>query len=1165
MRHKIINFSALLLGWALSAGSMPAHAAKHARPHGRRNVTVAPQKPASALRPEQKLAPKKEYALDTAVANIKDMQPAGTTSAGPKLSLDALQLTQVEAMMDEKLEEEIKLSRDLLQFETRCEETGPVRYRLADLYWEKSKRDFFKANDAQLSEAQRAHHASLVKELQGNALGLYQSVIDDCPGALEMPKVLFYYGKSLMELERAKEASALFARIIKQFPTTVWVPQSWFMVGEYYFNTANNAKAALQAYQKAAQTLRTPIYGFALYKQGWCYINMAQWPLAQQRFEQVIQASQNAAQPLDERVRAALRKEALKDFVRAYANVGEARAAAAKFRSLAPPGDIAMMLEQLGGWYVAQGAHANVVTVYRELMRDFPQSSRLPIYQGRIVDAVSRLGNPQQTVAEVKQLSRCLLALRERAKQGDARAQDHDAFAKDKAESEDLAENTMRRLALDYNKEAKKLRGAAQTHAYTSALALYRHYLDVFAEAKPGAEVNYPFFMHFYYAEVLFKLEHFAEAARSYEAVVRSNPHPTDVKQKQVVLAASEEAVRAYDEIVTDTDAKHPPSISGVDPKPIPALKQSLLAACQRYIDNFGQTGDKSVEIRYKMARIYYTYNYFDKAAPAFDDIVQNHPTSPVACYAANLALDIYNGQKNYQALKLASRSYLDNQHLACGEQDRHRFGRIEEQSTFSLLKQQLEDKKKYIAAANAYLQFYRDHPTGELADDAVYNAAVNFDLGNRLDKANEVRRFLVDKLPNSKLVPETLYNMAQSFERVVDFDRASQYYEIFSQRFAADKRSKDAIYNAGVYRATLQQFDAARTQRQTFIKLYPNDPEVHSLAFANCESFKDEAAIAAHALRGAPSTTLLQQAHDCYLQYLRKYSRIDPDLACHAQAQRARVMSQVHNERGADELRTHLIKTWPTIRKVGTSKLPRCIEDVAQAQYLDLRRPFDAYMKLTISALDPSPRGKRAFDASRKQKIAQRDALVEAYKQVAALGVPQWSLAALYQIGALYVDCIDKFLAAPIAAKIPGYTLTAEDKTMLRQQLTGLAAPIEQQAVDAFELCVKKANELGSYNTWSVRALDALQKLRPAIYPLIEEASAAVAVAEPLLVMRNALVIGEGTDLKSVSPRLGPPPASAPPSALPRLPLTPAVKQGETKTAPEAPSDVPEPLLEEP
>ena len=481
--------------------------AQAARPRGHRHVALKAHGGGAhgggarrSIRQDERLKPRRERGLSADIGKTKDLRPT-EVPRGPGLSQDAATPRTVEELMDTKLDEEIKLASDLLQYETACEETAPVRFRLADLFWEKSKRYFFKANDFGTPEVSRKEFAQRVKDMQSNTLVHYQGILDECPAYSEFPKVLFFYGRALMEMDRAADGAELFKRIIKDYPATEWVAQAWFMVGEYYFNSANDANQALKAYIKAAETPNSPIYGFALYKQGWCYINVAEWKLALQRFTEVVQVSEDKNQPIDDRARVSMRKEALKDYVRAYANLGDPKDALARFRAVARPKEVPGMLESLGNWYISQGNHTNVVVVYHALIKNYARSTRLPIFQGRVVDATSRLGSPKQTVHEVKQLSAYFLDLRSRIKKGDLTADEATNIERDVREAEEIAENTVRRLATEFHKEAKKLRGLAQDRQYASALELYRHYLEVFPDPNPQADVNYVFFMRFYYLE----------------------------------------------------------------------------------------------------------------------------------------------------------------------------------------------------------------------------------------------------------------------------------------------------------------------------------------------------------------------------------------------------------------------------------------------------------------------------------------------------------------------------------------------------------------------------------------------------------------------------------------------------------------------------------------
>ena len=90
------------------------------------------------------------------------------------------------------------------------------------------------------------------------------------------------------------------------------------MVGEVFFNNDNDAPKALKAYKKAAEFPTSPIFGFAVYKQGWCFLNTGDYDLAQEKFSEVVRISDDPGQDLDQKGRLSLRKEALKDFVRDY-------------------------------------------------------------------------------------------------------------------------------------------------------------------------------------------------------------------------------------------------------------------------------------------------------------------------------------------------------------------------------------------------------------------------------------------------------------------------------------------------------------------------------------------------------------------------------------------------------------------------------------------------------------------------------------------------------------------------------------------------------------------------------------------------------------------------------------------------------------------------------
>lgn len=1108
---------------------------KRKKPNRQRKAVSAKKQ----IREEGALTPKRDADLDDDISKTKSLKPAAEDD-GPRIELPTDSKNEVENLLDSKLNEEIDLARKLTEFETRCDDLAPVRYRLAELYWEKSKRAFFKANDFTTPEDSRARYNAAMKQLQGRTVQNYQAIVDQCEGWDQFPKVLYNLGKTLVETGSAREGAQYFKRIIKEYPDNdEWVAQAWFMIGEYYFNEEGDARQAFRAYERAATYTSSSIYGFAVYKQGWCHINTGDWDLALRAFETVVTISDDPRQALDTKGRISLRKEALKDYVRSYSNIGDSKAAYRTFLRLGGKEDTPDMMERLGGWYINRDAHGDVITVYRDLIKHYRQSTRKPIFQGRIVNAADKQGDDNNTIKQVKLLTTYFKEVRDRLKQKRITEEQATTIRKDLAEAEDIAENTLRRLALERHKSAKKLPegSRAQNRTYQVAYELYKHYLEVFPEPNPKATVNYVFFMRYYYAEVLFHMEKFLEAARNYDMVVDMNPNPTEERQKKIVLQAAEDAVRAYDELVTDMERKEgKPEVTGTDPMPIPPIKQDLINACQRYIKYVGSEGDKIVEIRYKMARIYYTYNHFDRAAPAFNDIVENHPEHEVACYAANLALDIHNLAKNYTRLRKLTRSYLRNNKLkaSCEKnssgEDFEKFAKIEADATFLLIKE-LEDNKKYVAAGNAYMDYYKQYGkggTGPHAIDAIYNSAVNYDLGQRLDKANEVREFLVKTFARSNvkeenpLVLETMYNIAQSYERVVDFQKAAEYLEKFAAKYPQDKRTKDAIYNAGLYRSTLRDFDGGRAARQKYISLYNKEKDAHEVKFAICESLELEAQLLEDK-RDSGATKKWTEAHDCYFDWIkdREYVSRSTDMLCHAQFRRGEIMrSKTKYTKGYVEQRKYLLKNWPSWKaKEGKDELPRCATAVSELLFRDLQDSYKKYADLRISALDPSK--KEQFDRSIKAKVTTRDKLIEDYKKIAEIGVAEWALGSLYMIGEAYRNSINRVMQAPIPSKIPGYTLTEDDKAQLRAQLAEMAEPIKGLAVDAYSVCVDTAHRLGVYNKWSVKALERLQELRPEQYQPLVERLVQVEFKDNLKVASNGVVIRDGDGFKALDQAL--------------------------------------------
>ena len=168
-----------------------------------------------------------------------------------------------------------------------------------------------------------------------DAVLLYQEIDENYPQYERMPDVLYSLGRAFCGANSYRKALPVYRKLIKNHPKSQYVADAWLAFGEYYFELAyekdRDLNKALDAYEKAAQYQDNPIFGYAVYKQGWCYYNLTRHDKSAEKFKEVILYSELNADLLGEK-RITLAKEARKDFILAYAQYGSSRKASAEFQ-----------------------------------------------------------------------------------------------------------------------------------------------------------------------------------------------------------------------------------------------------------------------------------------------------------------------------------------------------------------------------------------------------------------------------------------------------------------------------------------------------------------------------------------------------------------------------------------------------------------------------------------------------------------------------------------------------------------------------------------------------------------------------------------------------------------------------------------------------------------
>ncbi len=1099
----------------------------------------------------------------------------GKKDGGPRptLEYDKFRFT-VELQLKDKRRELLRTLQQMSELNNDPKEKPDLLFRLGELYWEESKYWFFEMNrkDDELiackekkdeaclaaATAEKQGFAQKKDQFQAEAIEKYKSIFKQYPQYKRLDEVLFFLAQNLYEKGDVRDAMKAYEQLIKRFPQSKYVPDSYLAFGEFYFNNSKGRREllqkALEAYERAAQFTESKVYGFAIYKQGWCHYNLGDFPAAADKYKATIYYGDLAGGTAKDN-KAALVREARKDYVLSYSHFGDPTAAKDDFKKVGGDENWWGMLNGLAGIYYDDGKDKESILVYRALIKDRPTSPQAPFFQGRIVDAVMRVGKKQITVVQARELVKIFQAVE---KSGNIKTEQDKASLK---EAKELAERTLSNLAVSWHNEGKKTR---DEETFLFANEAYNDYLAIFPDTAKSYDLR------FFHAELLFEnLQKYDLAAEEYSKVVRMDVERVKKSEKpgKWLTKSTEGALFSYDEVVKKTDdptekeaAKNP-----TRQFPIPPLKQALLEACENYL-TFVPGGDKRVEIAYKAAQIKYRYNYFDEAVKSFAIIALENPGSELAVYSANLILDVYNLQGDFERIDEWARKFYAEPKLAKGD-FKADLERIIEKNTFKLA-EKIAAKGEHEQAAERYIAFVKDWPKSELADEAVFNASIELYKAGRVLDSIRARDRIIKEFPDSNLGPQALFANAGAYADIGDYAPAADYFELYVARWVEQKsgkggkrapaskkgakaapvgppkkgptyeedKAKTALFDAGIFREGLGDYRRALKDREQYVELWPKDADTEDVFL---------------------SVALLHERNKKYNDALRqleaygqKYTR-DPAKVL---ANELRIVKIYEKQKNKGAAKKTYERIWDYYKKLPGKAKEKLggesgggLEAVAQAHYVLSEPYWDEYARIRLK-LPEAEMGKLL-----KLKATKLGEIQKRYTETVGFKVAGPAICGLYKIGMAYQNFAQTFFDAPVPKG-----LNEEGIENYKAALAEQAQPIELKAIEALETAVGKAREFDVSNECSEDALAKLARSSAEKFPeVIEPVPApqtppAPKVGAGLLVKLVAppVVAAKGSEASSVADVkvAGPKAAVAPKGA--RAPVDPG--------SPTAPSDEP-------
>jgi tetratricopeptide (TPR) repeat protein len=1101
--------------------------------------------------------------LSDRVKPIQPKDPNQKSQMVPELTAD--QVLGVEVLVSNIRDEEETVLVQLIQTtpDTEVEEKADDFFRLGELYAKQQRTWRLKASEAAINvdktknAQQKANYQNAQKDAEGKAkaymikaVRVYKGLTDNDAfrSYPKMDMALFYYGYTLQGAHYLKEARDVYDKLLKNYPQSKYVPEAHLAFADYYFE--NNQLADAEArYKQVLKFPRSNVYWYAMYKMGWIHLNLQRFEDALGTFFQVAQATKN------DKKQEVLYRASKHDFVRAYAEIGKADKAYPAFQRLDDKGAFDM-LQILADLYLEQGKSDKAIYTYQDLMKRAPTNKNVCLWQYNVAHAELSMpgaGNAEK-VKEIENLVKLWGALKKGKTLPQAEAQDcHDNAAAMSGE-----------LARAYHSESAKTKNP-ETLSY--AEKLYRVYLEVFPDAEDYSQTQY------FYAELLWAradaekqprlaTELWENAAVAFTDVVKTGKVDQKLMKESAYAAVLgwknalnvDPRVREQAQADEPKNAKKPGKGAGSNeteeigpPQPIPEREQKMLAAFDIYINYIKDPkDDELVGMKFLKANIYRRYNHFDEAIPIFLDILDHHREHETAEYSANLLLDTYNRQKNYDALLALVDKLVDDKKFLDGKDDlKLVLDKIKAQSMRKRV-EKLEDEgkkatdfTKFVQCGQGYLEIYNHNPESPDNDEVLYNAGVCFEEGKSVGAAIIAFNKLQQFYPNSKLTARAIARLGNAYGDIAFYDRASDKLEEYAKKFAGEKDAYDAMSNAVFYRKGIGDDAKAIADTKYFIDTFgkkrPQDAANAMFSLTSVyEKTGDGDAVIKHlrsyiqqfGATGGPDRLVIAYAKIGLTLWHQSCPVKEVDGSC-MKVQRDRALSaknQAKKKVKANEQPTQcgdtahakitMVNRDDTKVRAALAALRASAAEFekhqgktggdeggaryyyAQAKFVEADKDFEAYLAVQFPLglnFDPNnkaikDRSLKRFDDWIKSKTKLGADAKAKYETVANVKDAANSIAAAARLGQISQELSDELFTAGIPQDVRTGEFAEDKVEAFCDALTDKADPLEKTSLDAYGLCLGKSTELGWFSEWSKLCERELGQIKPEEFPTVSE-----------------------------------------------------------------------------
>jgi cellulose synthase operon protein C len=969
----------------------------------------------------------------------------------------------------ERLDAIARFEEFLRRYPNEPRHTPDVMFRLAELYFERSRDDHQLATDRYKQQLEAllegAEPPPEPKEDFSASIALYRKILGQFPDYRLNDGALYLLGYCLEIQGEPLQGLASYRELIARYPSSRLISEAWVRIGEYHFDDYEDPdalKKAAEAYEQAVLNTASAFYDKALYKLGWTYYRNDEYEKAVLRFAALLDLYE--ARRVEQGAKEAsgdLREEAVQYIAVSLADDtwGGLERARQIFSSLGSKPWEAEIYKRLGRIWLDNTNYPNAVQALRLALEKDPLAADAPQTHQLIVRAYSDAREMDNARAETAKLA-------EAYGPDSAWYKAHENEPQVLASAEGLVERSLYDTATFHYNQAIAYKREGKAELLLASASKASRALEAWLQRFPRSKDAYE--MNFLYAESLFLELRYAEAARQHEAVRDST-----MSVARLELAA-ENAFFAWDQHLKkeQKEGRHPtlkalnsrerPDDQKVQATPLSEIEAHLVAASDAYVSRLPRA-EKAPGFAYRAAELYYAHDDFPEARRRFEAIVQTWPGSKAAVEATTMLVETYLVVKDWAKVEEVSGRLAENSATVKPGSDQYKeLLKLKLGGRFNLA-DQLRNEGRYEEAAAKYLQLVEEAPKHEFADLALNNAALCYQNSNRFESALKFYERLYREYPTSTLADGALFRVAFNAQQSYDFDKALEGYQKLVRDYPAAKDRENALFNTAQLLEALQRYREAAAAYQRYADAFPKTEDAPRIQLGTAKLLEKE-----EDWRGAIRA---------YEAFIRKFPS-QAELVVEARRRIGDAWQKLGNARAAQQAWKEAAEEFDR-RRISPDSNPLAAEHAAYCRFQLAEAEFQKFDKVKVGGSG------KALERSLKAKKDSLNAAVATYDKVFTYKRLNWSLAGLYRRAYGWERLATSLIEAPIPPEVKrgGDEEVAVYQDLIAQQTVTL----EDAAVERYIVAINEARKNRISNEWTRRTLEALNRFRPKEYPVLK------------------------------------------------------------------------------